>query len=424
MELGGKAGSRLHPLWGVPKVDRVSTSSVPRPEPAAPSGPARRPSLPRIARRGVPEGALPALALFAAVRLAGILLVILTNDLRGHPLVRNLAHSWDSRWYLHIAAHGYGRLIWITPEGAVQSDWAFFPLYPALIRGVTAVLPLTPAQGAMLVGWAAAVVAAHGVFTVGHHLYGRGVATALVALWAALPHAVELTIAYTESLFAALAAWALYCVLRGRWLWAGALAALAGLSRPSGFAVAVAVALAAVHEALRRRGRVPASLWAGAVLAPMGWLGYVLWVGDRAGDLLGGYLRVQSAWDSRFDLGAGSLGFLRALLLHGGHVVYPVALLIVAAAVLLFALLCLERAPLCLVVFTGVLILLVAGGSGSFSSKPRFLLPAFPLLIPMARALARSWRLRRASAVLVYGALAAVSLLFGAYVVAVAHSPL
>ncbi|WP_323376081.1 hypothetical protein [Streptomyces sp. RB17] len=404
----------------------MSTSSVPRPESAAPSPsrPLRPPTLPRIARRGFPEGALPALALFAAVRLAGILLVILTNAVRGHPLVRSLAHSWDSRWYLHIAAQGYGHKIWITPQGAVQSDWAFFPLYPGLIRALTTVLPFTPGQAALLIAWTAAGVAAYGVYAIGHHLYGRGVATALVALWAAMPHSVELTIAYTESLFAALAVWSLYCVLKGRWLWAGALAALAGLSRPSGFAVAVAVSLAAAYEVLRRRGRVPASLWAGAVIAPLGWLAYVLWVGTETGDLLGGYFKVQSAWDSRFDFGVGSARFLKALLLHGGGAVYPAALVIVAAGVLLFALLCLERAPLALVVFAGVLILLVVGGSGSFSSKPRFLLPAFPLLIPMARALARTWRVRPAHAVVVYGGLAVVSLLFGAFVTVVAHSPL
>lgn len=408
----------------MPKVKRVSTSSVPRPESAAPSATLRRPVLPRIARRGVPEGALRALALFAAVRVAGILVVILTNAVRGHPLVKSFAHSWDSRWYLHIAAQGYGHRIWITPQGAVQSDWAFFPLYPGLIRALSTVLPLSPGMAALLISWIAAGVAAYGVYVIGHHLYGRGVATALVALWAALPHAVELTIAYTESLFAALAIWSLYFVLKRRWLWAGTLAALAGLSRPSGFAIALAVSLAAAHEAWQQRGRVPVSLWAGAVIAPLGWLGYVLWVGGQTGDLLGGYFKVQSAWDSKFDFGLGSARFLKGLLLHGGGVVYPAALVIVAAGVLLFALLCLERAPLALVVFAGVLILLVVGGSGSFSSKPRFLLPAFPLLIPMARALTRTWRVRPAHVVIVYTGLTIVSLLFGAYVAVVARSPL
>ncbi|MET7287148.1 hypothetical protein [Streptomyces sp. NPDC005573] len=410
----------------------MSTSSASRPEPAVPSGHLRpalsrvtRPVLPRAARDRIPYGAPLALALFAAVRLAGVAAVIVGARLDGHSAGRILAHSWDSRWYLHIATHGYGRLIWITPTGGVQTDWAFFPLYPLLIRSVTAVLPfVTPGQAALLVAWGAAIVAAYGVYAIGHHLYGRAAATALVALWAVLPHAVELTIAYTESLFAALAAWALYSVLKGRWVWAGALAAAAGLARPTGFAVAVAVCAAAAHEVLSRRGRVPVRLWAGALLAPLGWFGYVLWVGWRTGDPFGGYFRVQSAWDSRFDLGVGAVRFLGALFLHGGGVVYPTALIVIIVCLVLFGLLCLDRAPLALVVFAGVLLLLVVGASGSFSSKPRFLLPVFPLLVPPALALARTWRVRPAQALLVGGALAVVSLLYGAYLLVVAHSPL
>jgi hypothetical protein len=397
----------------------VSTSSVPRPESAAQFGPAH----PAAVRR-TPSGLLPALALFTAVRLAGVAVVVAANHAMGHPLVKNLAHAWDARWYLHIATYGYGDLIMITRRGAVQTDWAFFPLYPGLIRALTTVLPLTPGKAALTVAWTAAVVAAWGVYRIGDHLYGRAVATALVALWAVLPQSVELTIAYTESLFSALAAWSLYCVLRGRWLWAGSLAALAGLSRPSGFAVAVAVAVGGTYEVVRQRGRVPLGLWAGCLLAPLGWLGYVLWVGRRTGNLLDGYFEVQSAWNSRFDFGVGSLRFLKSLLLHGGAFVYAADLVIVAAGVLLFCLLCLDRAPLALVVFAGVLVVVVVGGSGNFSSKPRFLLPAFPLLIPLARALVRSWRIRPAQAVLVVGALTAVSLLFGAYVMAVARSAL
>ncbi|MGW0998434.1 hypothetical protein [Streptomyces sp. NPDC002520] len=401
------------------------TSSAPRPEQGTPSRFPYRPALPRVGRDRMAHGAPLALALFAAVRLAGVLAVIVADHLAGHSLTKSLAHSWDSRWYLHIAAHGYGRFIWITKAGAVQTDWAFFPLYPGLVRAVTTVLPfVTPGIAALLIAWGAAIAAAYGVYLIGHRLYGRGVATALVALWAVLPHAVELTIAYTESLFAALAAWSLYCVLKGRWLWAGSLAALAGLARPTGFAVAVAVGAAAVHEALRRHGRVPVGLWVGALVAPVGWLGYVLWVGWQTGDLLGGYFQVQSAWDSRFDFGVGAARFIVALFRHGGGVVYPMALLLVVVGLVLFGLLCLDRAPLVLVVFAGVVLLLVVGASGSFSSKPRFLLPVFPLLVPPARALVRTWRVRPAQTLLVGGSLAVVSLLYGVYVTVVAHSPL
>lgn len=371
-----------------------------------------------------PAGVLPALAVFVSVRAVGVVAVAVTSLLAGRPLTKNLAHSWDSAWYLHIAAHGYGRMIWISKTGEVQTDWAFFPLYPALVRAVTAVVPLTPGAAALLLAWSAAVLAAWAVYAIGHRLYGRSVATVLVTLWAVLPHSVVLTLAYTEPLFSALAAWCLYAVLKGRWLTAGLLAASAGLSRPSGIAAVAAVVVAAGYEIVRHRGRVPAGLWAGAALAPLGWVGYVLWVGRRTGDLFHGYFRVQSAWNSRLDFGIGALRFLKGLFLHGGGVVYPLALVVVAAGVLLFCLLCLERAPLPLVVFAGVLVLLVVAVSGPFASKPRFLLPAFPLLVPVARALAKTWRTRRAKVCLLVGTLAAVSLAYGTFLVALARQPL
>jgi hypothetical protein len=230
--------------------------------------------------------------------------------------------------------------------------------------------------------------------------------------------------AYTEPVLTAFAAWALYAVLDGRWMWAGTLAALAGLSRPNGFAVAAAVLVAAAYEIRRARGKVVHSLWTGALLAPSGWAAYVLWVGHREGDLLGGYFSVQRLWGSRFDFGRGSLLFVKHLLLHGDRFVFPMTTMIVAVAVVLYALLLADRPPLPLLVYTGVLLLIAVGGSGFFESKPRFLLPAFPLLLPLARALARTARARPWHATVVVGALAGLSFGYGAYLVVIANTPL
>jgi hypothetical protein len=225
----------------------------------------------------------------------------------------------------------------------------------------------------------------------------------------------------------AFAAWSLYAVLTGRWVWAGALAALAGLSRPNGFAVAAAVLTSAAYEIWRERrplGRVSHRLWTGAALSPLGWGAYVLWVGRREGDLLGGYFAVQRLWGSTFDLGLGSLRLIKHLLLHGDRFVFPMTMVIVAAGMLLYALLLVDRAPLPLVVYSGVLLLIALGGSGFFESKPRFLLPAFPLLLPLARALVRTARARPWHATVVVGALAGLSFAYGAYLVVIAHTPL
>ena len=364
-----------------------------------------------------------ALGLFAAARLLGVAALALTAWATDGHWPALLGRSWDSQWYLGIAAHGYGRALHFQP-GVVHSDLAFFPLYPALVRAVTALSPLSGGAAGLLVSWLAAAVAACGLYALGARLHGRAVGTALVLLWGLLPHSVVLSMAYTEPVLTAFAAWALYAVLDGRWVWAGTLAALAGLARPNGFAVAAAVLAAAAYEIWRARGKVVHRLWTGALLAPSGWVAYVLWVGHRKGDLLGGYFEVQRRWGSRFDFGRGSLLFAKHLLLHADRFVFPMTMMIVAAATVLYALLLADRAPLPLLVYTGVLLLITLGGSGFFESKPRFLLPAFPLLLPLARALVRTARARPWHATVVVGALAGLSFGYGAYLVVIANTPL
>nr|WP_307624180.1 mannosyltransferase family protein [Streptomyces sp. V3I7] len=366
--------------------------------------------------------AVTAVGLFVAVRIAGVAVLAAVARGEGKQPLALLGRSWDSLWYLGIAAHGYGATFY--KPGFALSNLAFFPLYPGLIRALTAVTPLSAGAAALVVSWTASAVAAWGIYAVGARLRGRAVAVALVLLWGLLPHSVVLSTAYTEPLLTAFAAWSLYAVLSGHWVRAGLLAALAGLSRPNGFAVAAAVIVAAAAEAWQARGRVSPRLWTGAALAPAGWAAYVLWVGERKGDLLGGYFAVQAGWGSRFDLGLGTLRFTKHLLRDGDALVYYVALALVAAAALLYARLLKDRVPLPLLVYSGVLLLVTLGGSSYHQCKPRFLLAAFPLLLPLASALARTARARPWRAAVVACALAGLSFAYGAYLVVYADTPL
>ncbi|MEU8974503.1 hypothetical protein AB0D11_35435 [Streptomyces monashensis] len=376
--------------------------------------------MPRQAQR------LVAVGLFLGARLVGAAVLTLVAQHAGrHPLAL-LGRSWDSVWYLGIAGHGYGHDL-PSPAPGVHSDRAFFPLYPALVRALTAVLPLGGGAAGLVISWAAAMAAAAGIHAVGARLYGRATGIALVLLWGLLPHSVVLSMAYTEPVLSALAAWALYAVLAGNWLWAGALAALAGLARPNGFAVAAAVLITAGCRVWQRRGdlsRVSHRLWTGAALAPLGWAAYVLWVGRCEGDVPGGYFEVQRAWGSTFDFGRGSLHSVHVMLAHGGRFEFTVALLTVAAATVLYALLLLDRAPLPLLVLSGALLLVALGGSGFFESKPRFLLPAFPLLLPLARGLAQTAKTRPWHATVLVATLAGFGYLYGAYLLVYAEAPL
>lgn len=389
---------------------------VPGPRRTAPTRRATR--LARALRR-----AAPALGLFAAARLTGLLAACLWAAHIGRSPGQLLTRSWDSVWYTRIAAEGYGHTLHFA-DGAVHSDLAFFPLYPGLVRAVTTVLPLGGGTAALLLSWAAAAVAAFGIHLLGERLHGRTTAALLVLLWGLLPHSVVLSLAYTEPLLTAFAAFALYAVLTGRWLWAGSLAALAGLSRPNGIAIAAAVCAAAAYELWKRRAHAPWRLWAAAVVAPLGWGGYVLWVGVRTGDPLRGYFAVQAGWRSRFDLGIDNLLNVRDITTRPTELASPMTALVVAAAVLLFALLVVDREnrpPLPLLVYAGLLLLIAIGGGGFFESKPRFLLPAFPLLLPLACALTKA---RPRAAIVVIAALAGLSCCYGTYLLTLAPMPL
>ena len=142
--------------------------------------------------------ALPALTLFVSVRLTGVIMATLWSiHLGRHP--RSVAGlEWDGHWYWHISQYGYG-LIVHAKSGAIYNDLAFFPLFPGLIHAVNTVLPIGPVNVALLIAWTAALAAAWGVYAVGELLHGRRIGILLVALWALLPHAIILTMAYTTS---------------------------------------------------------------------------------------------------------------------------------------------------------------------------------------------------------------------------------
>ncbi|MFG3285739.1 glycosyltransferase family 39 protein [Streptomyces sp. NPDC048111] len=373
----------------------VTRTSPPAPLP----GPTRSPL----------RGVWTAVGAFAAIRALGLLVLALWSRAAGTDAHALLSARWDSLWYARVVESGYDFTL-TAPDGRVLSDLAFFPLLPWLERALSAVTPLGPGDAGLVVSALAGLFAAWGMYLLGHHLYGHRAGLLLVVLWAAVPVGIVQSMAYSEALFAALSAWALYAVLRRRWIEAGLLASLAGLTRPVGLAVAAALWAAAAVEARRTR-RADARMLTGAVLAPLGAAGYVLWVGARRGSPLA-YLDVQAEWGNGFD---GGLAYGKFIVAHlGGWSVAPAGLgLVAGTALALWAyVLCVRgRQPLPLLVFTGIVMALALCSSGYFGSKPRLLLSAFPLLLPAALALSR---VRAARAVAVVAVLAAGSAVYGA----------
>lgn len=359
--------------------------------------------------------AAPALLVFAGVRLLGLAVLAAWSAAEGKSPHQLLSARWDSLWYTRVAEQGYGYTAHLA-DGGVHSSLAFFPLLPGLEHTLAALTPLAPQDAGLAVSWLASLFAAWGLYAIGALLHDRRTGVVLAALWAVLPVGIVQSMAYTESLFTALAVWSLYAVLTGRWVWAGTLAVLAGLTRPVGLAVVAAIWAGAAVTLVPWPGF--RELWRGhrrtlfaVLVSPLGWLGYVAWVGVRTGSPTG-YPDIQAQWGNGFDGGVAFAGFVWKNL-TGPVFLAGVGLCAAVALIGWLYVRCVRQGqPLPLLVYGGVVVALALTGSGYFGSRPRLLLPAFTLLLPVAVALTR-WRPARAASLLVAVALASAA--YGAF---------
>ncbi|WP_327374413.1 mannosyltransferase family protein [Streptomyces sp. NBC_01216] len=346
-----------------------------------------------------------ALGGYAVTRVLGLVALAVGSAVTGKDGLHRLSGRWDSVWYVRIAEHGYGYEV-ALPDGGVHSDLAFFPLFPALERALAAILSVDAATAGLVVAWTASLAAAWGVYRCGAQVAGHPAGVCLAVLWGVYPTAFVQSMAYTETLFTAFAAWSVLAVLRGRWVLAGVLCLCAGLTRPTAVALIAAIGITALVTVVRER-RLPVRMAAGVCLAPLGWLGYIVYVAVRQGSATA-YFDVQAAWGNSVDGGVALARFIAGLPL-------PAALGLCAALALLGGLVALcvrQRQPLPLLVYTIGVVVVSLVGAAYFGSRPRLMMPAFGLLLPAAVALVR---LRLRGRVLVLAVPALASAVYGAF---------
>jgi hypothetical protein len=354
---------------------------------------------------------------FVGVRLVGLLMLTWQAWANGERLVTRLT-LWDGQWLLGIAGNGYAEV----PLGLVDAfgrrteatALAFFPGYPCTVSALRLVTGIPLVTAGLLVSLVAGVVLAHGLAQLGSLVPGgsRRAGLALVALVAAAPMGVVWSMTYAEGLFGACAAWALVAVLRRDWVLAGCATALAGLVRPTGFALLAAVGTAALVAAVGRRdGWRP---WLGGALAPLGLLAYLGFVAARTGSVTGWFALQRRGWHSTFDGGRATVRFTAEVLATGRSVLEVGTVAVLAGAIVLLVV-CLRRdTPWPLILYAAGVLVMDLGSNGLMNSKARLLLPAFTLLVPVALALVKR-RPGTAAAVLVGATL--TSAWFGAYAV-------
>ncbi|MBO0730594.1 MAG: hypothetical protein J2P57_15160 [Acidimicrobiaceae bacterium] len=296
------------------------------------------------------------------------------------PLFIQALAAWDGGWYTSIAGHGYGASL--TPHTA---SVGFFPLLPSVIRIVGATglgVLLAGALVVFVVGGAASIA----LWLLTAEVCDRQTADRAVALWAFWPGAFVLSMIYSEGLTVLLACICLRALLRRSWVVAGVAAGLATATAPTAVVLLVCCAWVVIPALWRGVWRAGVTL----LLAPLGIVGYFLYLYARSGDLFLWFRVEHTYWQAGTGVRQGFYDTVvfnwRSFLSHPHFLrsTEPALGILVAAALLV--LLLWWRPPAVLVIWTvGVVILALS--SAPVGLRPRIFLVAFPLIIALARAL-------------------------------------
>jgi hypothetical protein len=168
----------------------------------------------------------------------------------GAPGYLGVATNWDGQWYRSIAENGYPISLPTENGRVLQNEWAFFPVFPLLARG----LMLLTHWDFAFAGTVISVVAALGGCLILYRLLlrtgGRPVAIAGVVGLCAFPTAPAFQVAYSEGITLLLLAASLDALSRHRYARLIPLVIVLSLTRPVVLPLAGVIG---VHGILRWR---------------------------------------------------------------------------------------------------------------------------------------------------------------------------
>ena len=176
-------------------------------------------------------------------------------------------NTWDTRWYQQIVLHGYPHMLPIDDVGDVKyNTWAFFPVFPGIVKGLMAVTGL----GFNVVSIAVATVFG-GAATIALHRVLLVQFKRTQALWGALlfafgPLSFLLQLGYAESTFLFFLFVAIWFMQRKRYLAMIPFALVASFTHPGALALGAAIGFQGLHR-LWRRNPIPHREWITGIVA-------------------------------------------------------------------------------------------------------------------------------------------------------------
>ena len=212
---------------------------------------------------------------------------------------------WDGVWYRTVAEQGY-----LLIPGR-QSDPAFFPLFPIVLRALHG-LGLSFLTSGILVANGAFLVGILVFYEVSRRLLPYDVARTSAMFAALFPMSFVFSMTYPESLVLAALALALLFALDGRWTFSAVAGAAAALGRPEAMFFALPLAAIAIDRA-RVSGRLAGGRAIGAAFAPVASVAtFPLYLGWALHNVSAWSL-AEHAWGRSFSLAGVGRAFQQLL---------------------------------------------------------------------------------------------------------------
>ncbi|MDR3496774.1 MAG: hypothetical protein P4L82_19435 [Ancalomicrobiaceae bacterium] len=209
--------------------------------------------------------------------------------------------NWDCSWYIDIAEKGY----WLVTDADKHgvANWAFFPLLPAAIAGVTAATGLPAAYAGLVVANVAWCLGLYFIYLLARDYGGSPFARYVSLLYGFWPFGVHASVPMTEAVFVPLSIGLFLFARRGGWLMALPLAAALSASRTVGVLTVIPLFVLASREyglwrvIFIRPGTERAVLALAA--SGLGLALYMLHLNGLMGDALA-FAHNQNAWNRQF----------------------------------------------------------------------------------------------------------------------------
>jgi Gpi18-like mannosyltransferase len=331
----------------------------------------------------VRHGVRLSLVVFSASRLVTFIVAFAIAAVSGRSVTEVLAR-WDGGWYLAVVQRGYPEAVADGVGDQAQSTLGFFPGYPLLIQAGSSLTGLSPVLVGVVISTLAGAATSVALWLLAERVADTKTASRTVVLFCFFPSAFVVSMVYAEAVFLLLVVTCLLALVLERWLLAGVAAGLAGLVRPNGLVLTLCCGWAAVQAIRHRRSWRPV---VAPLLAPAGTLAFFGYLQVRTGDWLAYVHTQQRGWDQGFDFGVSNVRTVLAVITSrqfGFYVLMLGVCVLGIVAALYFLVRWRPPAPILVYVLGIVGVALL---SSNTTSVPRFLLTAFPVLIPIARQL-------------------------------------